>query len=308
MAERAPFAGAVLTGGASTRMGRDKALVPVDGVPLAVRVAAAMRSAGADTVFAVGGDLAALRAAGLEAIADPRQGDGPLAGIAIALRAAAASDVVVVLACDLVAASPGAVGAVVDALRAAPEAMVAVPIADGRLQPLHAAWRPAAGPMIDSALEAGERAVRHVIDGVPSVSVDGLDAACFANANAPEDLPPADVGHTGGMSDTPVPEIDVVELARRRAAGAYVLDVRQQDEYDAGHVPGAVLVPLDQLEARRSELPTDQPLLVICKSGARSANAVQALTAAGYDATNVAGGTLAWIDAGEPVAEGPTPG
>ena len=289
-------------------MGRDKALLPLGGVALAVRVAAALRHAGADPVLAVGGDLAGLTAAGLVAIADPRQGDGPLAGIAAALRAAAASDVVVVLACDLVAASAESVGLVVDALRAAPDAMVAVPIVAGRRQPLHAAWRPGAADVVDAALSSGELAVRHVLDRLSTVPVHGLDIASFANANAPEDLPPAGVGHTGEMSDAPVPEIDVDELSRRRTAGAYVLDVRQQDEYDAGHVPGAVLLPLDQLEARRSEVPSDRPVLVICKSGARSADAVRILTAAGGDATNVAGGTLAWIAAGEPVAEGPNPG
>jgi rhodanese-related sulfurtransferase len=110
------------------------------------------------------------------------------------------------------------------------------------------------------------------------------------------------------MTDASVPEIDVAELARRHAEGAYVLDVRQPDEYEAGHVAGAVLVPLGELESRLGEVPSDRPLLVICKSGGRSANAVKALTGAGYDATNVAGGTMAWIDAGHPVAEGPEAG
>ena len=105
-----------------------------------------------------------------------------------------------------------------------------------------------------------------------------------------------------------VPEIAVEELARRHGAGAYVLDVRQPDEYEAGHVPGAVLIPLDQLAGRQDELPTDTELQVICKSGGRSATAVEALRAAGYDATNVAGGTMAWIAAGHPVAEGAQPG
>ena len=108
------------------------------------------------------------------------------------------------------------------------------------------------------------------------------------------------------MTDS-IAEIDVAELARRHAAGAYVLDVRQPDEYEAGHVPGAILVPLDQLAERQAEIPRDHALLVICKSGGRSAAAVRALTAAGYDATNVAGGTMAWIDAGAPVVEGTTP-
>jgi rhodanese-related sulfurtransferase len=107
------------------------------------------------------------------------------------------------------------------------------------------------------------------------------------------------------MTDSSIPEIDVAELARRHAEGAYVLDVRQADEYEAGHVPGAVLVPLDQLEGRAGEVPADRPVLVICKSGGRSARAVQFLSGQGVDATNVAGGTMAWIDAGHPVVEGP---
>jgi rhodanese-related sulfurtransferase len=110
------------------------------------------------------------------------------------------------------------------------------------------------------------------------------------------------------MTDVSVPEIDVTELARRHADGAFVLDVRQPDEYEAGHVPGAVLVPLGDLSDRRGEIPGDRPLLVICKSGGRSAKAVEVLAGAGYDATNVAGGTMAWIDAGHPVVEGPEAG
>ena len=110
------------------------------------------------------------------------------------------------------------------------------------------------------------------------------------------------------MTDASLPEIDVDDLARRHAAGAFVLDVRQPDEYEAGHVPGAVLVPLDQLEARAGEVPTDQPVLVICKSGGRSARAQQFLVTQGVDATNVAGGTMAWIDAGHRVVEGPEAG
>jgi molybdopterin-guanine dinucleotide biosynthesis protein A len=288
-------------------MGRDKALVPIDGVPLAARVAAVLRRAGADPVLAVGGDLGGLRAAGLDAVADPHQGHGPLGGIATALTSLRDHDVVVVLACDLIAASAAAVGAVVDALRAAPGASVAVPVAGGRAQPLHAAWRPAARAAVEAGLASDDLAVRAVLAGLETVTVEGLDPAWFANANTPADVDSAALGHTGGMSDATVPEIDVAELARRRAEGAFVLDVRQQDEYDAGHVPGAVLVPLDQLEGRLGDLPDERPLLVICKSGGRSAAAVRALGAAGYDATNVAGGTMAWIEAGQPVIEGPTP-
>lgn len=111
------------------------------------------------------------------------------------------------------------------------------------------------------------------------------------------------------MTDSaPIPEVDVAELARAHAGDAYVLDVRQPDEYEDGHVPGAVLVPLDQLESRLDEVPKDEHLYVICKSGGRSAAAVSLLTQAGYQATNVAGGTMGWIEAGHSTATGPNPG
>src|SRR3954451_4011711 len=106
------------------------------------------------------------------------------------------------------------------------------------------------------------------------------------------------------MTDGSIPEIDVDELAKRQGDGSFVLDVRQPDEYAEAHVPGAVLIPLNELAGRQDELPDDQPLLVICASGVRSARAVEALRVAVYDASNVVGGTVAWIDAGFPVAEG----
>jgi rhodanese-related sulfurtransferase len=111
---------------------------------------------------------------------------------------------------------------------------------------------------------------------------------------------------TGAMPDDTVPEVDVVTLAAARESGAAVLDVRQPDEYEAGHVPGAVLVPLDLLAGELGNVPAGE-LYVICRSGARSARAVQLLAAAGRPATNVAGGTLAWIDAGYAVTTGSSP-
>src|SRR5688572_23504876 len=88
--------GAVLTGGRSTRMGQDKALLEIDGEPMARRAGRVLAEAGATRVVAVGGDARALRAIGMEVVADPRQGDGPLAGIAAALHAAAEADMVVI--------------------------------------------------------------------------------------------------------------------------------------------------------------------------------------------------------------------
>ena len=105
-----------------------------------------------------------------------------------------------------------------------------------------------------------------------------------------------------------IPEIDVDELARRRADGALVIDVRQPDEYDEGHVPGARLIPLGEVGQRLDEVPADAEVLVICRSGGRSLKAAEVMAAAGRRPVNVAGGTLAWIDAGHPVASGSEPG
>lgn len=105
-----------------------------------------------------------------------------------------------------------------------------------------------------------------------------------------------------------IPEIDVQELARRRAGGAVIIDVRQPDEYDEAHVPGARLIPLGEVGQRLDEVPADREVLVICRSGGRSLKAAEVMAAAGRRPVNVAGGTLAWIEAGEPVVQGAEPG
>ena len=99
-------------------------------------------------------------------------------------------------------------------------------------------------------------------------------------------------------------EISVDELAERLADGAKLLDVRQPEEYVAGHVGGAQLIPLNEVPERMGELDVSGELLVICRTGARSLAACDFLVASGIDALNVAGGTLAWIDSGREVVEG----
>ena len=83
--------------------------------------------------------------------------------------------------------------------------------------------------------------------------------------------------------------------------GGWLLDVREQDEWDRGHAPSAHLVPLSELHSRIAEIPTDQPVLVVCLAGSRSLRAVSALADAGVDAVNVTGGMLAWVSAAGPV-------
>jgi molybdopterin-guanine dinucleotide biosynthesis protein A/rhodanese-related sulfurtransferase len=267
------FSGAVLVGGRSARMGVDKAALFAD------RVVAALEAAGAAEILRIADD--------------DQPGNGPLGGIATALRRAV-NDVVVVLACDLPDVHPDGIRMVVAAL--ADDAQVALPPGE----PLHAAWRRSAHPEILAAIARGTLAVRGVLDRLPVVEVAGLDPAWLRNVNTP-----ADLVQTGPMAD-PVPEIDIDELARRHAAGPYLVDVRNPDEYEAGHVPGAVLLPLPELADRWQEVPEGE-VLVICRTGARSAKAVDALNGAGRTTVNVAGGTMAWIDAGHPVVTGSAP-
>ena len=105
-----------------------------------------------------------------------------------------------------------------------------------------------------------------------------------------------------------VPEIDIAEAVRRQQAGTPVIDVREPEEYAEGHVPGAPLIPLGSLPGRVGEVPADGQVLVICKSGGRSAHAVELLRSGSIDAVNIAGGTMAWISAGYRVVTGNEPG
>ncbi len=96
-------------------------------------------------------------------------------------------------------------------------------------------------------------------------------------------------------------EIDIDQTASAVAEKAAVLDVREPVEYRDGHIPGAVNIPMSQLTARLGELDRDEPVYVVCASGNRSSAMTDVLTAAGFDATNVAGGTSAWIRSGLPI-------
>lgn len=105
------------------------------------------------------------------------------------------------------------------------------------------------------------------------------------------------------MSETATPEIDVEELAVAHGSGLLV-DVREPNEYAAGHVPGAVLIPMSQLANRISEIDKTCPVFVICGSGNRSSAMTDLLQDAGFDAVSVAGGTGAWTRSGRPLEEG----
>jgi rhodanese-related sulfurtransferase len=94
-----------------------------------------------------------------------------------------------------------------------------------------------------------------------------------------------------------VPEVLSADLP----AGAYLLDVREDDEWAAGHAPEAVHVRLGDLGARAGDLPRDREVYVICRTGNRSAYAAQALLGGGLHAINVADGMTGWAVAGRPM-------
>jgi len=111
-----------------------------------------------------------------------------------------------------------------------------------------------------------------------------------------------------GVSDPEeIPVVDVTVLSGLVVDGVRLVDVRQPDEYAEGHVPGAVLIPLADVPERVDEFGGDGPVYVVCRSGGRSASAVTFLRAQGLDAINVAGGTMAWIEAGNAVVSGDSP-
>jgi rhodanese-related sulfurtransferase len=82
---------------------------------------------------------------------------------------------------------------------------------------------------------------------------------------------------------------------------AWLLDVREPYEWQAGHVDGAVHVPMGELLERLGEVPTDREVIVVCKVGGRSAQVVQYLNQAGWSAVNLDGGMYAWAAAGRPM-------
>jgi rhodanese-related sulfurtransferase len=83
--------------------------------------------------------------------------------------------------------------------------------------------------------------------------------------------------------------------------GAYLLDVREPDEWAAGHAPDAVHIPVGALSQRAGEIPQDREIYVICRSGARSAYAAHSLAGAGWTTVNVADGMTGWAVAGRPM-------
>lgn len=181
------MAGAVLCGGASRRMGRDKALVTVDGVTMAARVASALSAAGCTPVVAIGGERPALAELGLHAVADRFPGEGPLGGVITALGHFPDASMVAVAACDLPHLSATTVAMLISALRESGAGVCAAVAVADRVQPLCGVWRQAALGALIERFDAGERRVLTVLDQVPVATVE-VPPGDLVNVNTPDDL------------------------------------------------------------------------------------------------------------------------
>ena len=183
--------GAILTGGRSTRMGRDKAFVPIEGVYMVVRVATALGDGGVDPIIAIGGDRLRIAANGIASVADDWPGEGPLGGIITAMTFCSTPWVFVV-ACDLAMLSAPTIRRLCAAAAHSSDDgdLVDVVVAQtDRLQPLCAVWRRTEEVIatLAEAFEAGERSVQ---GGLARLRVMGLavEASELSNFNAPQDL------------------------------------------------------------------------------------------------------------------------
>ena len=101
-------------------------------------------------------------------------------------------------------------------------------------------------------------------------------------------------------------EVSVAQAAALQDEGAFILDVREPSEWAQGHINGATLIPLGQLLQRSGELPTDQTIVVVCRSGNRSAQGRDILETAGFKTvTSMDGGMNDWQAQGYPVVTDP---
>jgi len=166
-------------------MGRDKALVAFRGRPMVQWVADALRAGGCTEVVAIGGDADALEALGIRVVADLHPGEGPLGAVLTALAVSSAAPVMVV-GCDTPLLTGDVVRRMVHALDDRPDADVAMAVTDRR-QPLLAVWTRACEPTLQTAFNAGERAIRRAVAGIPCVEVQ-VASESVRNVNTPDDL------------------------------------------------------------------------------------------------------------------------
>ena len=112
--------------------------------------------------------------------------------------------------------------------------------------------------------------------------------------------PPAVCKHEQ-MTEDAVPQADISTVPSDIDESVILLDVREDDEWQRGHAPGAQHIPMGQIPARIGEIDSNAPLYVVCQGGGRSQRVAQYLAQNGFSPVNVSGGMLAWAGAGRQV-------
>jgi molybdopterin-guanine dinucleotide biosynthesis protein A len=170
-------------------MGRTKALIDVDGVPMASRVAAALRGVGCARVLACGGDPDELAVLDLPVVPDRYPGSGPLGGVLGLLELLVdepSGGAVFVAACDLPLLTGSVLAPIVEIARSRPHVDVVV-ARTSQIEPTCAIWRVSAVSRLREFYEAGERALHVAIERLDSVAVD-VEADALVNINTPDEL------------------------------------------------------------------------------------------------------------------------
>lgn len=132
----------------------------------------------------------------------------------------------------------------------------------------------------------------------------GTAVACGSQTEAaPNPAPAAEIDFNDILNLADTVDAQTVASVKDRE-DVIVLDVREQWEYDEGHIPGVVLIPMGDVPNRLAEIPTDKEVIVTCRSGNRSAQITDFLRQQGFDNVhNMDGGILAWEAAGYDVEQ-----
>ncbi len=171
-------------------MGSTKALVPVDGVPMAQRVATALVNGGCDGIALIGGAATEFQSMAIPFVADAHPHEGPLGGIITALVHFASASHVLVAACDLPMLDTATVQILIAAARARPDIAATVAQTD-RIEPALVVWNRAAIDDLVKLFGDGERAVHRALDRLETQAVP-VAAGPLANVNRPTDVPNSD--------------------------------------------------------------------------------------------------------------------
>ena len=185
----AEYSGAVLAGGASRRMGFNKALLEINGGPLISKVASSLNRAGVMNLKIVGGDSEAFTLLGYECLTDEYPGEGPLGGIITALNhfKNKGKKHVLVVACDLPNISEDLISQMIERSMEEPKSIV-IPLVEGHLQWMHVLWPTGVLPTLLKSFSNGVRAPWRASKDLPLLRIEGIDPQVLFDIDRPEDL------------------------------------------------------------------------------------------------------------------------